>query len=112
MHIYIYYSTYISTALTYSRTHIHASLPLPQMFCALPQVRDEKLEVTDDVSVIEALGLPVKLTLGQYSNIKLTTPGDLQIAEQILRDRGVKDEGSYPCPSERYRDSLTQPRNT
>jgi len=67
------------------------------------------LEVTDDVSVIEALGLPVKLTLGQYSNIKLTTPGDLQIAEQIFRDRGVtveENSKSFPCTSERYRDSL------
>ncbi len=54
------------------------------------KVKRENLEVTDDVSVIEALGLPVKLTLGEYTNIKLTTPDDLQIAEQVLRERGVK----------------------
>jgi hypothetical protein len=48
------------------------------------------------VSVIEALGLPVKLTLGEYTNIKLTTPDDLSVAEQILRERGVKDESSAP----------------
>ena len=40
------------------------------------KVKEENLEVTDDVSVVEALGKPVKLTLGQYSNIKLTTPGE------------------------------------
>jgi 2-C-methyl-D-erythritol 4-phosphate cytidylyltransferase len=57
------------------------------------KVNAEKLEVTDDVSVIEALGKPVKLTLGQYTNIKLTTPDDLQIAEQVLRERGVVDVG-------------------
>lgn len=57
------------------------------------KVNAEKLEVTDDVSVIEALGQPVKLTLGQYTNIKLTTPDDLQIAEQVLRERGVIDIG-------------------
>lgn len=56
------------------------------------KVRAENLEVTDDVSVIEALGLPVRLTLGEYTNIKLTTPDDLSVAEQILRDRGVMDE--------------------
>lgn len=56
------------------------------------KVQEENLEVTDDVSVIEALGLPVKLTLGEYTNIKLTTPDDLQVAEQILRERGVKEE--------------------
>ena len=47
----------------------------------------QNLEVTDDVSIIEQLGLPVKLTLGEYTNIKLTTPDDLQVAEQILRGR-------------------------
>ena len=57
------------------------------------KVREEGMEVTDDVSVVEALGLPVKLTLGQYTNIKLTTPEDLQIAEQVLRKRGIIEEG-------------------
>lgn len=52
-------------------------------------MKSENLEVTDDVSVIEALGKPVKLTLGEYTNIKLTTPDDLAVAEQVLRDRGV-----------------------
>jgi hypothetical protein len=27
--------------------------------------------------------------IGQYTNIKLTTPDDLQIAEQVLRERGT-----------------------
>ena len=81
-------------------------------------VEAKNLEVTDDVSVIEALGLPVKLTLGEYTNIKLTTPDDLQVASQILRERGVQDETtsleekpvSMPCSSERYRRSLERPR--
>ena len=46
----------------------------------------ENLEVTDDVSVIEALGKPVAYP-GEYTNIKLTTPEDLGIAEQILASR-------------------------
>jgi 2-C-methyl-D-erythritol 4-phosphate cytidylyltransferase len=29
------------------------------------------LEVTDDVSIIEALGKPVKITPGSYTNIKV-----------------------------------------
>jgi len=69
--------------------------------------------VTDDVSVVEALGEPVKLTLGLYTNIKLTTPDDLAVAEQVLRERGVKPtdgdavkETSLPCSTERYRQSL------
>lgn len=71
------------------------------------KVKAENMEVTDDVSVVEALGKPVKLTLGQYTNIKLTTPDDLQVAAQVLKERGVKDESvSMPCSSERYRQSL------
>ena len=50
-------------------------------------VHREKIEVTDDVSIIEALGLPVKLTLGEYTNIKITTPEDIQVAEGILASR-------------------------
>lgn len=86
-------------------------------FQGFEKVMNENLEVTDDVSVIEALGLPVKLTLGEYTNIKLTTPDDLQIAEQILRERGVEmyipppeplpgEKERYACPSEQYRESL------
>lgn len=33
-------------------------------------VRREGLEVTDDVSIIEALGKPVRITPGSYTNIK------------------------------------------
>ena len=41
-------------------------------------------QVTDDVSIIEAMGLPVKVTPGSYSNLKITTPDDLIAAEQFL----------------------------
>lgn len=34
-------------------------------------VRQKQLEVTDDVSIIEALGRPVKVTQGSYTNIKV-----------------------------------------
>ena len=51
------------------------------------KVQAEGLEVTDDVSIIEQLGLPVKLTMGEYTNLKLTTPDDMQVAEQILSSR-------------------------
>ena len=54
------------------------------------KVNAENLEVTDDVSVVEALGKPVKLTKGEYTNIKLTTPEDIGIAEQILVSRGER----------------------
>ena len=39
---------------------------------------------TDDASLVEALGIPVRLTLGDRRNIKLTTPEDIQMAEAFL----------------------------
>jgi 2-C-methyl-D-erythritol 4-phosphate cytidylyltransferase len=42
--------------------------------------------VTDDVSIIEALGLPVRITPGSYTNIKVTTPDDMAVAEKFLEE--------------------------
>lgn len=46
------------------------------------------LEVTDDVSIVEHLGHPVFITPGLYTNIKVTTPDDLLLAERIINERG------------------------
>jgi 2-C-methyl-D-erythritol 4-phosphate cytidylyltransferase len=51
------------------------------------KVQEEDLEVTDDVSIVEALGEPVKLTQGEYTNLKITTPEDMDVAGAILEDR-------------------------
>nr|AEM42975.1 2-C-methyl-D-erythritol 4-phosphate cytidylyltransferase [Siraitia grosvenorii] len=47
-------------------------------------VNREGLEVTDDVSIVEYLEHPVFITEGSYTNIKVTTPDDLLLAERIL----------------------------
>jgi 2-C-methyl-D-erythritol 4-phosphate cytidylyltransferase len=47
-------------------------------------------EVTDDASMVEALGHKVRVYMGAYDNMKVTTPEDLALAETILRTR---DEG-------------------
>ncbi len=49
-------------------------------------VREKSLEVTDDVSIIEALGRPVRVTQGSYTNIKVTTPDDMSVAERFLSE--------------------------
>ena len=43
--------------------------------------------VTDDAAMVESLGHKVKMFLGSYENLKVTTPGDLAIAEAVLRRR-------------------------
>jgi 2-C-methyl-D-erythritol 4-phosphate cytidylyltransferase len=49
--------------------------------------RQRKEEVTDDASLVEALGYKVKIYRGSYDNIKVTTLEDLALAEIILRKR-------------------------
>jgi len=41
-------------------------------------------EVTDDASLVEQLGYKVKLYMGSYDNIKITTNNDLLVAEVLL----------------------------
>ncbi|MFH1347120.1 MAG: 2-C-methyl-D-erythritol 4-phosphate cytidylyltransferase [Candidatus Margulisiibacteriota bacterium] len=45
-----------------------------------------KHEVTDDAMLVEKLGIPVKMVMGLYQNIKITTPDDLIIAEGIIKE--------------------------
>lgn len=41
---------------------------------------------TDDASLVERLNIPVRLTLGDRRNVKLTTPEDMQMAEAFLHN--------------------------
>ncbi len=42
-------------------------------------------DVTDDAMLVERLGYKVKLYMGFYENIKVTTPGDLALARILFR---------------------------
>ena len=42
-------------------------------------------DVTDDAAMVESLGHPVRMFEGTYANIKVTTAGDLVVAEAFLR---------------------------
>jgi 2-C-methyl-D-erythritol 4-phosphate cytidylyltransferase len=53
-------------------------------------VAKNKLAVTDDVSIVEAMGLPVFITQGEYTNLKVTTPEDMFIAERLLDEAQAK----------------------
>ncbi len=50
----------------------------------LEHAKTQGLTVTDDVSMIELLGHPVKLVEGCYTNLKITTPDDLALSEYLL----------------------------
>lgn len=49
--------------------------------------------VTDDASLVEALGAPVYIVDGDEMNIKITTPSDLGRAEQLLNRSSADDPG-------------------
>ena len=48
------------------------------------QIKDD---VTDGAGMVEQLGYKVKLYMGSYGNIKITTPQDLALAEVIARKK-------------------------
>ena len=50
--------------------------------------KQAKGEVTDDASLVEQLGYKVKLYMGAYDNIKITTSYDLLIAEAWQQKHG------------------------
>jgi len=64
----------------------------PQVFdldllkAAMKKVADEGLEITDDCSAVETLGFKVKTVEGHESNLKVTTPFDLKIAELWMEE--------------------------
>lgn len=63
----------------------------PQVFSralytrALEKADADGKDYTDDCQLVEALGVQVTMTRGDYSNIKLTTPEDFAVAEALLR---------------------------
>lgn len=48
--------------------------------------RHKQITATDDAMLIEMLGYPVKMVTGTYENIKITTPEDLSLGEQLIKD--------------------------
>lgn len=49
-------------------------------------LKEKKIQITDDAMVVETfLGEKVKLVEGSYSNIKITTPEDMDIASELMK---------------------------
>lgn len=55
-------------------------------------------EVTDDAALFEKCDLPVRIVEGEETNLKVTTPVDLAIAEFILRQRLASEEKQASKP--------------
>jgi 2-C-methyl-D-erythritol 4-phosphate cytidylyltransferase len=76
--------------LTLSRQGLWAA-QTPQMFrlglLAAGAGARRGMQVTDEASAIEALGLRPLLVKGEWENLKVTWPADLQLAERLLGTR-------------------------
>jgi 2-C-methyl-D-erythritol 4-phosphate cytidylyltransferase len=75
---------------TPARKHLWA-VQTPQVFrhdIITSAHRQIEYEVTDDASLVEQLGYRVKLYMGAYDNIKITTPSGLALAEVLLKRHG------------------------
>ena len=54
---------------------------------AYQQAMEEQYLGTDDASLVERLGVRVKIVAGNYENLKVTTPEDLIVAETLLQEQ-------------------------
>lgn len=70
------------------------SIRTPQIFefkmyvDAVEKAKTDGKDFTDDCQLIEYFGKPVFTVIGDYGNIKITTPEDLPMAEGVLKMRG------------------------
>ena len=67
-----------------------ASIQTPQVFrrtLLLEAHEAQAADVTDDASMLEERGVEVRVFMGDRTNIKVTTPEDLIVAEALLAER-------------------------
>ncbi|MBQ6568754.1 MAG: 2-C-methyl-D-erythritol 2,4-cyclodiphosphate synthase [Clostridia bacterium] len=55
---------------------------------AMRKAAEDGLDFTDDCQLIEHIGVPVMLSQGDESNIKLTTPQDISLAKSLICNGG------------------------
>jgi 2-C-methyl-D-erythritol 4-phosphate cytidylyltransferase/2-C-methyl-D-erythritol 2,4-cyclodiphosphate synthase len=54
---------------------------------AYERARQDNYLGTDDASLVERLGVSVKIVVGNYENLKVTTPEDLIVAEALIQEK-------------------------
>ena len=71
------------------------SVQTPQIFDfelyknAAQNAREKGLDFTDDCQLVESFNQKVKTVVGSYSNIKITTPDDIVLAENLLKNEAL-----------------------
>ena len=57
------------------------------LYSAYEKAAKESFYATDDSSLVERYGGKIRMVTGSYTNVKITTPEDLQVAEMFLAMR-------------------------
>jgi 2-C-methyl-D-erythritol 4-phosphate cytidylyltransferase len=63
------------------------AFPVKALARAHAEASRQRLCGTDDATLVERTGGAVRVIMGSYDNIKITTPDDLLLAEEILKRR-------------------------
>ncbi|MWV47479.1 2-C-methyl-D-erythritol 4-phosphate cytidylyltransferase [Paenibacillus sp. HJL G12] len=71
--------------------HTPQAFRLSDLKKAHEQAETDGFTGTDDSMLIERMGIPVAVVEGSYTNIKITTPEDLDYAAFMLKHRGEKN---------------------
>jgi 2-C-methyl-D-erythritol 4-phosphate cytidylyltransferase len=83
---------------TFEREHLRL-VQTPQCFRtdilkrAYEEAGREGFSATDDSLLVERLGVEVHVVMGSYENIKVTTPEDIAVCEEILKRRSSGASG-------------------
>ncbi len=63
------------------------AFPVKTLKRAYEEAAKQRMLGTDDATLVERSGGTVKVIMGSYDNIKITTPEDMLLAEEILKGR-------------------------
>jgi 2-C-methyl-D-erythritol 4-phosphate cytidylyltransferase len=63
------------------------AFPVKALMRAYEEAAKKRIYGTDDATIVERTGGSVRVIMGSYENIKITTPEDLLLAEEILKRR-------------------------
>jgi 2-C-methyl-D-erythritol 4-phosphate cytidylyltransferase len=73
--------------------HTPQAFRLELLLKAHEQAEQDRYLGTDEAALVERIGHAVHVVRGDYRNIKITTPEDLQVAERFLEEQnGEKEE--------------------
>ena len=60
---------------------------------AVQNAEENGLDFTDDAQMVEQIGEKVYIAPGDYTNIKLTTPDDIYLAQAVISERFAETFG-------------------